>query len=44
MNNIVDFQIIEINNTNLLIKKLCSKIAKMLIIDVKAENKDILSD
>ena len=40
MNNIVDFQMTEINNINLLIKKLDNKIVRMLIIDTKAKNEE----
>ena len=40
MNNIVDFQITEINNINLQIKKLDNKMVRMWIIDTKAENKE----
>ena len=42
MNNIVDFQMTKISNINLLIKKLDNKIVRMLIIDMKAENREKL--
>ena len=40
MSNIVDFRMVEIDNINLLIKKLDNKMLNMLIIDIKIKSKE----